>query len=144
MSNLSLPVSLMSSLMRCSRPLACTNKRLYKAQWDQIAKIRQELDQQKLVKLIDVSNACNSLTKFCIWSEWNDRKRKLCQSAETCLEKFMKSLQVNLFLADFIHLGPLCRKGRGKEMALATPMSVLQLSNLHILQMWKQTKTRNM
>ena len=65
----------MSSLMRCSRPLACTNKRLYKAQWDQIAKIRQKLDQQKLVKLIDVSNACNSLTKFCIWSEWNDRKR---------------------------------------------------------------------
>ena len=33
-------------------------------QWDQIAKIRQKLDKQKLVKLIDVSNAHSNLTNF--------------------------------------------------------------------------------
>ena len=41
------------------------------------------------------------------WSAWNDQKWKSRESAETCLEKFVKSLQVNLFLADFSNLKPL-------------------------------------
>ena len=44
---------------------------------------------QKFVKLA----VFDSLTNFWIWSAWcNDRKRKLCESTETCLEKFIKSL----------------------------------------------------
>ena len=38
----------------------------------------------------------------------HDRKRKLLGIAETCREKFVKSLWVNLFSADFGHLEPLC------------------------------------
>ena len=38
--------------------------------------------------------------------ESNDRKRKSSDFAESCLEKFVKSRQSNLFLADFNHLEP--------------------------------------
>ena len=43
-----------------------------------------------------------------IWSNWKERKRKLCESIETCKEKFVKSHQVNLFLAGFSLLEPQC------------------------------------
>ena len=33
-----------------------------------------------------------------------NQKRKLWESAETCLKKIVKSLQVNLFLADLSHV----------------------------------------
>ena len=38
----------------------------------------------------------------------NDRKRKLCEFAETWMEKLVKSLWVNLFSAGFSLLGLLC------------------------------------
>ena len=41
-------------------------------------------------------------------AESNDRKRKSSDFAETCLEKFVKSRQVNLFLAGFSHIEPQC------------------------------------
>ena len=41
------------------------------------------------------------------------RKRKLFENAETCLEKLVKSLWVNLFLAVFSHLKPLCGSRQG-------------------------------
>ena len=40
------------------------------------------------MKLTGYTNAYNSLTNFEYdWSEWIDRKRKLCEFAETCWEK---------------------------------------------------------
>ena len=39
---------------------------------------------------------------------WNFWKPKLCQSAETCFEKLVKSHQVKLFSAGFSHLKPRC------------------------------------
>ena len=54
------------------------------------------------MKLIDFS-----LTHFEKW--YYDWKRKLCGPAETCLKKFMKSIQVNLFWADLSHSEPQCR-----------------------------------
>ena len=41
----------------------------------------------------------------------NHRKRKLRKSVEIDLQKFVKSHQVNLFLAVFGHLKPLCSGG---------------------------------
>ena len=56
----------------------------------------------KIVWLKDHSYALDCLTNFeYIWSKWNDRIRKLCESAENY---FVKSPQMNLFLADFSHL----------------------------------------
>ena len=66
----------------------------------------------KDVKLTYHSYVCNSLTNFPYKTHaFNDWKRKLCPSAETCLEKnpWNHNLQVNLFSADFSHLEPLCR-----------------------------------
>ena len=40
--------------------------------------------------------------------ESNDRKRKSVDFAETFLEKFVKSRQMNLFLAGFNHSEPQC------------------------------------
>ena len=57
-----------------------------------------KIDYKILEKLTDPTYACNSLTIFLIWSARNDRKGKLCES---CLEKFVKPQQVNLFSADF-------------------------------------------
>ena len=45
---------------------------------------------------------------FWICSACNQRKRKWCKSAAIDLEKFVKSHQVNLFLAGFSHLESLC------------------------------------
>ena len=53
--------------------------------------------------------------EFWIWSARYDRKRKLCESAETSLEKFVKSLQENLFLAGFSHMKPLCCNPRDRN-----------------------------
>ena len=47
--------------------------------------------------------------KFWIWSARNDRKRKLCEFAETCLEKLVKSLLVNFFSAGFRPVGTTVR-----------------------------------
>jgi hypothetical protein len=56
------------------------------------------------VELTGHTYACNNLTNI----EHEDWKRKLWESAETCLEKFVKSHQMNLFLVDFSNLEPLC------------------------------------
>ena len=48
----------------------------------------------------------------------NDRKRKLFEYAGICMEKLVKSLWMNLFLAGFSHLEPLC--GGGREDAKRT------------------------
>ena len=62
-------------------------------------------------------------------SEWNDWKRKLCESAEpveTSLENFVKSHQVNLFLAGFSHSEPLCeRKEKSRVRRIMSSHSVL-------------------
>ena len=66
---------------------------------------------EKIVKLKDHSYVCKSLINFPYKTyTLNDWKRKLCLSAETCLEKnsWNHNLQVNLFSADFSHLEPLC------------------------------------
>ena len=45
----------------------------------------------------------------------NYRKRKLCETAETALEKLVKSHQVNFISAGFSHLEPLCSSGAATE-----------------------------
>ena len=45
----------------------------------------------KFVKLIGYSYVCNSLTNFEYKLKCNDRKRKLCGFAETCLEKSLEN-----------------------------------------------------
>ena len=60
-------------------------------------KIRLE---KKMVKTTHYSYAC----KIWIWRMCDDRKRKLCDLAETCLWKLVKSLDV--FLVGFSHLKP--------------------------------------
>ena len=57
---------------------------------------------KKFVKLIDLTYACNSLTNF----KNEGHEMKLCEPAKICSEKFVKSLQVNLFLAGFRNLDP--------------------------------------
>ena len=53
--------------------------------------------------------ACNNLANIEYANAiCKDRKQKLWESAETCLEKFVKSHQVNLFLVGFSDLEPLC------------------------------------
>ena len=49
--------------------------------------------------------------KFWLGSACNDRKRKPCESVEPCSMKFVKSHQVNLISAGFIHLKPQCGGG---------------------------------
>ena len=62
---------------------------------------------KKFVKMTDHTCSCNDLTNF--WYETrNDRKRKLFEYAGIWMEKLVKSLWVNLFLAGFSHLEPLC------------------------------------
>ena len=46
--------------------------------------------------------------KFWMWSACNREKRKSTEFSKTSLEKFVKSNRVNLFLAGFSHLDPLC------------------------------------
>ena len=52
----------------------------------------------------------NSLTNFKYEVHANDRKWKLCELAETCKEKFIKSHHVNLFLAGFLTFGTIVRR----------------------------------
>ena len=55
------------------------------------------------IREINWSSLClQQFDKFWIWSACNDRKRKLCESTETCFEKFVKSLQAKLFLVGAI------------------------------------------
>ena len=59
-------------------------------------------------KIIDFTYACKSLTDFeNEANEMTGNGNYLCEYAETCLEKVIKPLQVNLFLAVFSHLEPL-------------------------------------
>ena len=46
--------------------------------------------------------------KLCKLRAINNRKRKLCEFAETCMENLGKSLWGTYFLAGFRHLEPLC------------------------------------
>ena len=57
---------------------------------------------KKIVKFTRCTYACNSLTNF----EYQDLAMTgngsyVCESAETCLEKLVKSHRVNLFSAGF-------------------------------------------
>ena len=53
--------------------------------------------------------ACNNLTSFAyVAYAITGNGNYICKSAEIDLKKFVKSLQVNLFLAGFSHLKPLC------------------------------------
>ena len=81
-------------------------------QWFQMAKNQPKTRFKILWNwLITLKYVC----KFWIWSACNDRKRKLFESAESCLKIFVKSHQVNLFLACFSHLEPLCGRLGGPE-----------------------------
>ena len=62
---------------------------------------------KKIVKLTDHTCACNDLTNFECGAQVT-RNGSLCQFAATCMEKLVKSLVVNLFLAGFSLLEPLC------------------------------------
>ena len=58
----------------------------------------------QILKIREIDWSCFFLQrfdKFWISSVCYDRKRKLCESAETCLEKHVKLHRVNLFLAGF-------------------------------------------
>ena len=67
-------------------------------QLDQIEKTRQKLSK---IWEIDRSYSClQQFDKFCM-------QRKLCEFAETCLKKIVKSIQAILFSADFSHSEPL-------------------------------------
>ena len=59
---------------------------------------------QKFMKLTDHACAYNYLTNFEYEGHAMTENRKLRKSAETCIEKLMKSHQVDLFLAGFSHL----------------------------------------
>ena len=63
---------------------------------------------EKFVKLTDHSYACNSLTNF--EYEAHTITGNGNQSAESCLEKLVKSHLVNLLLAGLNPLEPLCRQ----------------------------------
>ena len=58
------------------------------------------------MKLTDYTDACNSLTNF----ECNAHPFSRNGNPESCFKKFVKSklIEVNLFLAGFIHLESLC------------------------------------
>ena len=57
---------------------------------------------KKFLKLTGLYLCLQQIDKCWIWRAYNDRKRKSSEFSETCLEKFVKSHQVNLFLAGFI------------------------------------------
>ena len=63
-------------------------------------KIPPKIAFQKFVKMTD--HLClHQFDKFCKWWAINHRKRKLCEFAETCMEKLGKSLLGNLFFGGF-------------------------------------------
>ena len=67
------------------------------AQLGQTSKTRQKINQ----KIREIDGAYLCLERFGKF-ECNDRKRKACESIETLLTKFVKSVQVNLFSALFL------------------------------------------
>ena len=72
----------------------------------QLKKTRQTFDWK--IREIDGSYlSLQQFDKFWTWRKHNDRKWKLCESAESFFEKLVKSLWVNLFLASFSVLEPL-------------------------------------
>ena len=79
----------------------------YIAQLWQTSKTRQKLI-EKFVKLMDHSCACNDLTSFEYEVHGMTGNGSYFNIAETCMKKFVKSLQVNLFLAGFSNLKLMC------------------------------------
>ena len=61
---------------------------------------------KKIVKLTGYTNM--PATVWEIWIVFSDRKRWLSEFDGTCLKNLVKSHQVNLFLAGFRRLKPLC------------------------------------
>ena len=59
------------------------------------------------------------------WNKANYPKRKLCESAKS-LEKIVKSLQVNLFLAGFSHLEPLWSTGLVRYVSYLTKATAIE------------------
>ena len=57
---------------------------------------------------MDHTCACNDLTSFDYEVHRMIGNGSQFEYAETCMKKFMKSHQVNLFLAAFSHLKPMC------------------------------------
>ena len=92
----------------------------------QVTKTRQKL--HKKICEIDWSHLClQPCDKFQICSSCKHRKRKWCKSAEINLQKFVKSHQVNLFLAGFSNLEPPCIQ------SIFTAQMKVQPSNLSFL-----------
>ena len=72
-----------------------------------IAKTRQN-EIKKFVKLTGYTYDLQQFDELLIPSASSDRKRKLCESAETFLEKLVKPHRVSLFLAGFSYLELQC------------------------------------
>ena len=87
----------------CSAPvLPCLQPHI----WAKCQKNHHEIDSK--IREIDWSYlSLQQFDKFWIWIVCNDPKRKLSESSEICLEKFVKLHQVNLFSAGFCHFEPL-------------------------------------
>ena len=74
-------------------------------------KIRQKIEYKESC---DQLRSCRCLfDKFWIWSEWNDRKRKLCESAETCREKNCEIMSDKLIFGGFEIFRTIVRLGIG-------------------------------
>ena len=98
----------------------------YRATVGSNSKFPPKMRFKKFVKMTDHTCSCNDLTNF--WYETrNERKWKLFEYAGLWFEKLMKSLWVNLFLAGFSHLEPLC--------ALWLGLAGLNWSNLSIMEL---------
>ena len=69
--------------------------------WAKCQKTHHEIDSK--IREVDWS----ILKPTTVWIVCNDRKRKLSESSEICLDKFVKLHQVNLFSAGFSHFEPL-------------------------------------
>ena len=73
----------------------CASQQMNWPQWD-LCHLAHKYHRDKLVEQLSKSGNRN------FW------KPKLCQSAETCFEKLVKSHQVKLFWASLSHLRPRC------------------------------------
>ena len=82
--------------------------------WTKLQKLAKN-EIKKFVKKTDHTCARNGLTNFECRAQTGNRKRKLYKFSETCMEKFVKSLWVNLFWADFSFLEPPCVRSRSKD-----------------------------
>ena len=70
-------------------------------QLGRMAKNPPEIIFKKFVKLTRLYLCMQQFEIFWMCRTRNDRKRKLCEFAETCMEKLVKSLRVNSFSASF-------------------------------------------